>query len=84
MSRAGVGMVVEKLLTDESLRIRFARERMETIAELYMRGFELCRLRRGRPLVPDGCSFVVHGRRRGRRTAALRTGGTGCRDVDSH
>ena len=33
MSRAGVGMVIEKLLTDESLRIRFARERMETVAE---------------------------------------------------
>jgi hypothetical protein len=41
MSRAGVGLVIEKLLTDESLRIRFARERMETIAELYMRGVEL-------------------------------------------
>jgi hypothetical protein len=43
MSRAGVGMVIEKLLSDESLRIRFAADRMETIAELYLRGFELTR-----------------------------------------
>ena len=43
MSQAGVGMVVEKLLTDESLRIRFALDRMETIAELCLRGFELTR-----------------------------------------
>ena len=41
MSRAGVGMVIEKLLTDENLRIRFALDRMETIAELYLRGFDL-------------------------------------------
>jgi hypothetical protein len=41
MSRAGVGMVIEKLLTDENLRIRFALERMETVAELYLRGFDL-------------------------------------------
>lgn len=33
MSRVGVGMVIEKLLTDERLRIRFALDRMETIAE---------------------------------------------------
>jgi hypothetical protein len=43
MSRAGVGMVIEKLLTDESLRIQFALDRMETIAELWLRGFELTR-----------------------------------------
>ena len=43
MSRAGVGMVIEKLLTDEGLRIRFALDRMETIAELCLRGFELTR-----------------------------------------
>ena len=41
MSRAGVGMVIEKLLTDENLRIRFALDRMETVAELYLRGFDL-------------------------------------------
>ena len=34
-------MAIEKLLTDERLRIRFALDRMETIAELCMRGFEL-------------------------------------------
>ena len=43
MSRAGVGMVIEKLLTDERLRIRFALDRMETIAELCLRGIELTR-----------------------------------------
>ena len=43
MSRAAVGMVIEKLLSDESLRIRFATDRMETIAELCLRGFELTR-----------------------------------------
>jgi len=36
-------MVVENLLTDERLRIRFALDRMETIAELCLRGFELTR-----------------------------------------
>jgi len=43
MSQAGVGMVIEKLLTDEGLRIRFALDRIETIAELCLRGFELTR-----------------------------------------
>jgi len=43
MSRAGVGMVIEKLLTDEGLRIRFALDRIETIAELCLSGFELTR-----------------------------------------
>ena len=41
MSQAGVGMVIEKLLTDENLRIRFALDRMETVAELFLRGFDL-------------------------------------------
>jgi hypothetical protein len=41
MSRAGVGMVIEKLLTDENLRIRFAVDRMETVAEISLRGFDL-------------------------------------------
>jgi hypothetical protein len=43
MSQAGVGMVVETLLTDERLRIQFALDRMETIAELCLRGIELTR-----------------------------------------
>jgi hypothetical protein len=41
MSQAGVGMIVEKLLTDEILRIRFALDRMETVAELLLQGFDL-------------------------------------------
>ena len=43
MSRAGVGIVVEKLLTDENLRIRFALDRIETVAELLLQGFDLTR-----------------------------------------
>lgn len=43
MSRAGVGTVIEKLLTDKCLHIRFALDRIETIAELYLGGFELTR-----------------------------------------
>ena len=58
MSRAGVGMVIEKLLTDERLRIRFALDRMETIAELCLRGFELTRDEIDL-IQPDGCSSVV-------------------------
>lgn len=41
MSRVGVGMVIEKLLSDENLRIRFVLDRMETVAELYLRGCDL-------------------------------------------
>ena len=43
MSRAIVGMVIDKLLTDENLRIRFALDRVETVAELCLRGFDLTR-----------------------------------------
>jgi hypothetical protein len=43
MSRASVGMVIDKLLTDENLRIRFALDRVGTVAELYLRGFDLTR-----------------------------------------
>ena len=43
MSRTSVGMVIDKLLTDENLRIRFALDRMETVAELCLRGFNLTR-----------------------------------------
>jgi hypothetical protein len=43
MSQAGVGTVIEKLLTDENLRIRFALDQMETVAELCLRGVELTR-----------------------------------------
>ena len=41
MSRPGVGMVIETLVTVESVRIRFALDPMETIADLCLRGFEL-------------------------------------------
>ena len=43
MSQASVALVVEKLLNDETLRLRFARDRMETISELCSRGFDLTR-----------------------------------------
>ena len=41
MSQAGVGMVIEKLLTNEDLRIRLAVDRTETVAELCLRGVDL-------------------------------------------
>jgi hypothetical protein len=41
MSQAHVGMVIEALLTNENLRIRFALERLEMIADLCVRGIEL-------------------------------------------
>jgi hypothetical protein len=43
MSQAGVGTVIEKLLTDQNLRIRFALNQIETVAELCLRGVELTR-----------------------------------------
>ena len=43
MSQTVVGKVVEQLLTDENLRIRFALDRIETVAELCLRGFDLSR-----------------------------------------
>ena len=43
MSRSIVGMVIDKLLADEDLRIRFALDRVETVAELCLRGFDLTR-----------------------------------------
>ena len=43
MSRVNVGLVIDKLLTDENLRIRFALDRLETVAELCLRGFDLTR-----------------------------------------
>ena len=41
MSRVGVGIVIDKLLTDEDLRVRFALDRIETVAELFLRGHDL-------------------------------------------
>jgi hypothetical protein len=43
MSRTGVGIVVEKLLADQDLRIRFALDPLETVAELLLQGFDLTR-----------------------------------------
>ena len=43
MSRASVGMVIDKLLTDENLRFRFAVDPIETLAELIVQGFNLTR-----------------------------------------
>jgi hypothetical protein len=36
-------MVVEELLTDETLRVRFAVDPMETVADLFLRGADLTR-----------------------------------------
>ena len=41
MSRTTVGVVIEKLLTDEHLRIRFALDRVQTVAELCLGGLDL-------------------------------------------
>jgi hypothetical protein len=41
MSQRMVGIVVNRLLTDQDLRVRFALDRIETLAELSFRGFEL-------------------------------------------
>jgi hypothetical protein len=41
MSQQMVGIVINRLLIDEDLRARFARDRIETLAELNLRGFEL-------------------------------------------
>jgi hypothetical protein len=41
MSQQTVGMVIDKLLSDEELRNRFVVDRIETLAELCLRGVEL-------------------------------------------
>jgi hypothetical protein len=41
MSQQMVGVVMNRLLTDEDLRIRFTVEPVETLADLHARGFEL-------------------------------------------
>jgi hypothetical protein len=41
MSQQTVGLVINRLLTDEDLRIRFIIEPLETLADLHARGFEL-------------------------------------------
>ena len=41
MSQQMVGLVIDRLLEDEDLRDRFALDRIDTLAELSFRGFEL-------------------------------------------
>jgi hypothetical protein len=41
MSQQTIGIVIDKLLSDEDLRIRFLVDRMETLAELCLQGLEL-------------------------------------------
>jgi hypothetical protein len=43
MSQIGLGRVIEKLLTDETLRIQFALDPIETVAELFLEGCDLNR-----------------------------------------
>jgi hypothetical protein len=41
MSQQMVGIVIDRLLTDEDLRCRFAIDRIDTLAELCLQGFDL-------------------------------------------
>lgn len=41
MSQQNVGMVIDRLLTDRTLRLRFVVDRFETMAELCLAGLEL-------------------------------------------
>jgi len=41
MSLRNVGNVIDRLLTDEQLRVRFAFDRFDTIAEFHLRGLDL-------------------------------------------
>lgn len=41
MSQRMVGMIVNRLLSEQDLRVRFALDRFETLAELSFGGFEL-------------------------------------------
>ena len=41
MSQENVGNVIHRLLTDEDLRVRFALDPVDTLAELHLRGMPL-------------------------------------------
>ena len=41
MPRANVGMVIEELLTDENLLIRFSLDPIGAVVDLFRRGFDL-------------------------------------------
>jgi hypothetical protein len=43
MLQIGPGRVIGKLLTDENLRIQFALDPIETVAELFLKGCDLNR-----------------------------------------
>jgi hypothetical protein len=43
MSQQTVGIVIDRLLNDEDLRVRFALDRIETLAALSFLGIELTR-----------------------------------------
>jgi hypothetical protein len=50
MSQQNVGNVINRLLTDEELRLRFALDPVDTLAELHLRGM---------PLTPDEIDAFV-------------------------
>jgi hypothetical protein len=50
MSQQNVGNVINRLLTDEELRLRFALDPVDTLAELHLRGM---------PLTPDEIDVFV-------------------------
>jgi hypothetical protein len=41
MSQQNVGIVIDRLLTDEELRMRFVLDPFDTLAELHLRGLAL-------------------------------------------
>ena len=41
MAQRTVGIVIDRLLRDEDLRLRFARDRIETLTALVFEGFDL-------------------------------------------
>jgi hypothetical protein len=51
MSQQIVGEVITRLLTDEELRMRFAEDPFDTLAELHLRGLAL---------TPDEIDVFVH------------------------
>jgi hypothetical protein len=41
MSQAGAGSVIDRLVTERHLRLRFALDPVKTVVELYLRGVDL-------------------------------------------
>ena len=69
MSQASVGMVIDKLLTDENLRIRFALDRSKR-SPSYVCEVSISPATRS-SFVPDRCWSLVSEKRRKRRAAAM-------------